>query len=234
MAIVTGIDGCKAGWICVAKNLDTGQITSEVFSNARLVIQQQTQPAVIAVDIPIGLTDSGARQCDIEARRLLGPRRSSVFPAPIRPVLQTSTRKQADTIRREIEGKGISAQAFAIFNKILEFDTILSEQPLLQDRVKEVHPEVCFWAWNNQRPMAYKKKSKEGKAERRNLIIEYFGTEVLQVIRTKYLAKHVGDDDIHDAFAALWTAERIFNGKAKVIPDPSPCDAMGLHMDMCY
>ena len=82
--------------------------------------------------------------------------------------------------------------------------------------------------------MAYKKKCKEGKAERRNLIVEYFGNKVAQETRTKYLAKHVSDDDIHDAFAALWTAERIFEGKAGVIPDPSPCDAMGLHLEMWY
>jgi predicted RNase H-like nuclease len=216
------------------QNLDTGQITSGLFSNAQLLVQRQIQPDVIAVDIPIGLTDSGSRQCDIETRRILGARRSSVFPAPIRPVLQASTREQADAIRRRIERKGVSAQAFAIFEKILEFDTMLSEQPHLQDRIKEIHPEVCFWAWNNQRPMSYNKKSREGKAERRNLIVEYFGTEVVQETRAKYLAKHISDDDIHDAFAALWTAERIFDGKAGVIPDPSPRDAMRLHMEMWY
>jgi predicted RNase H-like nuclease len=40
------------------------------------------------IDIPIGLTASGPRSCDLEARRLLGPRRSSVFPAPAREVLR--------------------------------------------------------------------------------------------------------------------------------------------------
>jgi predicted RNase H-like nuclease len=33
---------------------------------------------------------------------------------------------------------------------------------------------------------------------------------------------------------ALWTAERIYEGKAEIIPDPSPQDAMGLHMEMWY
>ncbi|MEW6348758.1 MAG: DUF429 domain-containing protein [Thermodesulfobacteriota bacterium] len=37
------------------------------------------------VDIPIGLRDHGPeRSCDLEARRLLGIRRSSVFPVPCR------------------------------------------------------------------------------------------------------------------------------------------------------
>ena len=36
---------------------------------------------VTAIDIPIGLTSARARRCDIEARRLLGPRKSSAAPA---------------------------------------------------------------------------------------------------------------------------------------------------------
>src|SRR5258708_162894 len=36
---------------------------------------------VIAIDIPIGLTDHGPRRCDLDARRHLGPKRgTSVFP----------------------------------------------------------------------------------------------------------------------------------------------------------
>lgn len=234
MAIVTGVDGCKAGWLCVSKDFDTGLITSVVFGSAQELIQQEPHPVVTTVDIPIGLSEKGPRQCDIEARKLLGPRRSSVFPAPIRPVLQARTRQEADRIRREIEGKGVSAQSFAIFKKVLEFDKILSTRPNLQERVKEIHPEVCFWAWNDKQPMSYNKKSDDGREERHNLVVKHFGVEVVEEIRIKYPLKYVSHDDIYDAFAALWTAERIYNGKAGLIPDPSPCDAMGLHMEMWY
>jgi len=234
MAIVAGVDGCKAGWLCVAKDLDTGLITSAVFSNAQILLQQKPEPLIIAVDIPIGLTEVGPRQCDIAARKLLGPRASSVFPAPIRPALQSKTRQHADEICRNIEGKGVSAQSFAIFKKVLEFDTILSTKPHLQDRVKEIHPEVCFWAWSNKRAMLYNKKSIGGRAERHELVVKHFGVEAVEETRAKYLVKCVSHDDIHDAFAALWTAERIFKGRAGVIPDPSPCDAMGLHLEMWY
>lgn len=234
MAIVVGVDGCKTGWIQVANDFDTGLITSQVFSNAQELLQQEPQPIVTTVDIPIGLTEAGSRQCDIEARKLLGPRRSSVFPAPIRPVLQACTRQGADRIWREIEDKGVSAQSFAIFKKVLEFDKILSAQPNLQDRIKEIHPEVCFWAWNDKHPMSYNKKSDDGRAERHNLVVKHFGVNVIEEIRIKYPVKSVSHDDIYDAFAALWTAERIYEGKAGLIPDPSPCDTMGLHMEMWY
>jgi predicted RNase H-like nuclease len=234
MAIVAGVDGCKTGWLCVAKDLDTGLITSEVFSNAQLLLQHKLEPSVTAIDIPIGLTEAGQRQCDIEARQLLGLRRSSVFPAPIRPALQSKTRQHADEIRRKIEGKGVSAQSFAIFKKVLEFDKILLTRPHLQDRVKEIHPEVCFWAWNNKRAMSYNKKSSGGRAERHELVVKHFGIEAVEETRAKYLVKCVSHDDIYDAFAALWTAGRILEDKAGVIPDPSPCDVMGLHMEMWY
>jgi predicted RNase H-like nuclease len=189
---------------------------------------------IIAVDIPIGLMEVGPRQCDLVARKLLGPRASSVFPAPIRSILQSKTRQEADEIRREIEGKGVSAQSFAIFSKVLEFDEILSIQPRLQNRVKEIHPEICFWAWNNKHAMSQGKKSIGGRAERHGLAVKHFGTEAIEETRAKYRVKYVSHDDIYDAFAALWTAGRILETKAGVIPDPSPCDAMGLHMEMWF
>jgi len=44
----------------------------------------------VAVDMPIGLRAAGPRPCDAEARRLLGPRRSSVLPTPARVVLDAA------------------------------------------------------------------------------------------------------------------------------------------------
>ena len=235
MLIIAGVDGCKTGWLCIVKDFDSGLITSTGFSNARLLLQQEPEPSIIAVDIPIGLTEAGPRQCDIEARKLLGfPRRSSVFPAPIRPALKSRTREQADSIRRAVEGLGVSAQSFGIYNKVSEFDEILSLQSHLQERVKEVHPEVCFWAWNDKQAMLYSKKSANGRTERHNLVVKHFGAKIIEDTRAKYPVKSVSHDDIYDAFAALWTAERIFNGKAGVIPNLPPHDAMGLRMEIWY
>ena len=235
MSVVVGVDGCKTGWLCIAKDFDTGLITSAVYNKAQSLLQQEPEPSIIAVDIPIGLTEAGPRQCDIEARKLLGfPRQSSVFPAPIRPALKARTRKEADEIRRAVEGLGVPAQSFGIYNKVFEFDGILTLQPHLQERVKEVHPEVCFWACNDKQAMLYSKKSANGRAERNKLVANQFGAKVVEETRAKYPVKCVSHDDIYDAFAALWTAERIFNGKARVIPDPPPHDAVGLRMEIWY
>jgi predicted RNase H-like nuclease len=234
MAVVAGVDGCKGGWFCVAKDAGADSIGFGIYNDAKDLLYQQPEPTIITIDIPIGLTEAGPRTCDIEARKLLGPRRSSVFPAPIRPALQGNTRKEADSISRKVDGRGVPAQAFAIYSKIREIDNILSAKPQLQERIKEVHPEVCFWALNDKKAMPNTKKSKEGKEQRRNLISKVFGTEIIDKIRTEYRRNTVSTDDIHDALVALWTAERILKGKGGRIPNPSPLDKCGLHMEMWY
>jgi predicted RNase H-like nuclease len=44
----------------------------------------------------------------------------------------------------------------------------------------------------------------------------------------------VGNDDILDAFAALWTAERIFHGQARTLPDTPSQDAVSLRLEIVY
>jgi predicted RNase H-like nuclease len=44
----------------------------------------------------------------------------------------------------------------------------------------------------------------------------------------------VARDDIIDALAALWTAERIARGEARMLPPQPPVDEMGLRMEMVY
>lgn len=234
MQIVAGVDGCKKGWLCVTKNLYTGEINSAVYTDAKSLFHQQPEPLIIAIDIPIGLTEAGSRICDIEARKLIGPRRSSVFPAPVRQALKANTRQEADFIGRQADGRGVSSQSFAIYNKIRDVDKILSAKPQLQERIKEIHPEVCFWAWNLKQHMSSAKKTQEGQAQRRELIEKVFEGDSADDIQAKYLKKNVATDDINDAFAALWTVERIFKGKAEVIPNLPPRDEMGLSMEMWY
>jgi predicted RNase H-like nuclease len=40
--------------------------------------------------------------------------------------------------------------------------------------------------------------------------------------------------DINDAFAVLWTAERIFRIKAEVLPAEADFDSVGLRMGILY
>jgi predicted RNase H-like nuclease len=109
MTILAGVDDCSFGWLCITKDLENGTLNSMISKSTAELFAQALSPTVFAIDIPIGLTDSGPRQCDIQARRLLGARRgTSVFPAPIRPVLHVASRIEADKIHRSIDGRGVN------------------------------------------------------------------------------------------------------------------------------
>src|SRR2546423_1476014 len=94
----------------------------------------------IALYIPIGIPAEGARPADTEARRFVGPRSSSVFTTPIRPVLQAPTYAEARRVATELTGRSVSAQTYGIARRILEVDEYAQQDK----RVIEVHPEVSF------------------------------------------------------------------------------------------
>src|SRR6185436_7191474 len=115
---LVGVDGCKEGWVCVFGLPDATPAVC-VLPTAASVLARFPSPAIIAVDIPIGLTDADRRNCDVEARlRLRAPRSSSVFPAPIRSILHCSSHREASELHRTIDGRGFGAQAWGILPKI--------------------------------------------------------------------------------------------------------------------
>jgi predicted RNase H-like nuclease len=235
MAIVAGVDGCRGGWICITKDVSTGLLRSARYPDATALIAQQPRSAILAVDMPIGLVPGCWRACDLEARNLLGPkRRNSVFSAPIRSALDAKSQDEASEITQKTDGRRVSAQSFSIYRKVRDLDAVLSADVSFQSWVVEVHPEVCFWAWNGGKAMDHKKTRGPGRAERRRLVDAHYGPDAFDRVRSRYLVKDVGHDDINDAFAALWTAERILAGTARVIPSQPPVDSKGLRMEMWY
>ena len=235
MLMIAGVDGCKGGWICITRDLVRGDISSESFPSFGSLLECIPAPVVLAVDMPIGLPDVGSRQCDVLARKVLGrPRSSSVFPAPIRPALQASSREEADGISRSVDGRGVGAQAWGLYPKVRQVDGVLQASPLARRFTFEVHPEVSFMEWNEGAAIAEPKVSAEGMAVRTRLVEAHFGQEARGAVRAKYRYGQVADDDILDAFAALWTAERIRSGRAKVIPDPPDIDSIGVEMGIWY
>jgi predicted RNase H-like nuclease len=190
-----------------------------------------TRLRVVAVDVPIGLLERGARDCDVEARRLLGVRKSSVFPAPIRPILSARSHDEASRIRHRIEGRRISIQTWAIVPKIVEVDCVLRADTARSDIVREVHPEVSFFFLNGKQPMTLAKKKADGRAERLSVLWQWCGAAITHALaeRDRLGCK---PDDILDAFVALWTAERISSGAAISVPAKPPLDAYGLRMEM--
>jgi len=99
-----------------------------------------------------------------------------------------------------------------------------------------VHPEVSFWHWNGGVPFVASKKSREGHAQRRALVEQRYGRGIAARARaeTEPRVTWLADDDILDALAALYTAERIARGEHATLPEPAPRDAAGLPMRIVY
>jgi len=217
MPKIAGVDGCPSGWIAVVEQTETHNITAHVFLTFS-DLTNALDAAVIAIDIPIGLTDHGPRQCDLDARSHLGPKRgTSVFPAPIRSALSASTYSEANVASMAAQKKGIPQQAWAIYPKIRQVDEALQADATLRGRVFEVHPELTFSTWSGA-PIIPPKRRREGHAIRRALIASHFGPMVFESVRNQIKREHASNDDIADAFAALWTAQRIVKGISRTMP----------------
>ena len=230
MAIHCGLDGCSIGWVAVYRDDTTSRVWWQVLPDFSALLGWLPTLNLVAIDIPIGLPDAGPRRCDLEARRLLGPRRSSVFPAPIRPVVESRTYTEANEAGRRAHGKGLSKQAWAIVPKIREVDAALRGDACLRDNVKEVHPELCFTVMNAGHPMAHAKRTDAGQAERVHLLCRHFGSAVEEALSAR--PSGCQPDDLLDAFAALWTAERVASGAARRVPEVEERDRYGLAMEM--
>jgi len=232
MATVAGIDGCRAGWLCLTKDLVTGEIHSCILERISELLTLKPRPRIVAIDVPIGLKDSGPRACDLQARALLKfPRSCSVFPAPIRPVLTAKSYVETCQLGLKADGRKLNRQTWAIMPKIVEVDACLSAHLTLQRWIREVHPEVCFCAWNDNIAMVHRKKSSDGRAEREVLVEPRYGKEY-QAVQPSLPRGQYSNDDLLDAFAALWTAARVAAESATVLPANPPLDSHGLRMEI--
>jgi predicted RNase H-like nuclease len=228
---IVGVDGCRTGWLCISLSAEDQSPQASVVPDFASLLERFSAANCIAVDIPIGLPDTGARACDVEARERIRPRSSSVFPAPIRGILRARSYEEANQKSREISGKGFTKQAFAILPKIAEVDAALRGDAELRNIVFEVHPELCFRTWAGK-PVMHPKKSHEG-AQLRAALIEQVWPGAID--RCSHDLAKVGgwqNDDLIDAFAALWTARRILAGTAIHVPAVPEVDAVGLQMRM--
>ena len=248
-----GVDGCPDGWVAVGLgNGDKPEI--KVCGKFGDLLTHFGDACVILVDMPIGLQDGierGGRACDMAARKALNTegikRGSSVFSAPSRQYLCEAARNSwwsnddyncANGWSWCEQGVGISRQAFSITRKIVEVDEIMSSRDKnASPKVREVHPEVCFWALNGEKPMSNGKKDKAGFEERHQIVSVFVPNVdgVLKKVRDNFAVTQVANDDVLDALAAAITAQiGCQRGEFKTLPENPPTDSKGLPMEMVY
>ena len=116
---VTGVDGCRTGWVGVDCD-DDGLIAVRVAPTLSDLLRGIREQHVVGIDMPLGLLDTGWRTADREARALLGPRRSSIFAIPPAPVWLAPAYADANQMCRQLTGNGFSIQAWGLRRKLLE------------------------------------------------------------------------------------------------------------------
>lgn len=234
MTLVLGVDGCPGGWCCVP--IRTGAADPEVLPSTVLGCFGEVLafPAeIICADIPIGLRcGERRRECDAEARSMLGAKWSSVFDPPCRHALHRYDHRSASLANKGCTTRGLSIQAFGIMPKIREVDAVI--YPHLQDRVKEIHPELCFAAINGGVPMASKKSRVAGRMERWETLRPYFRRLPAEPPKPSDFVDRCQPDDYIDALVAAWTAVCILRRKACRIPKNPEVDDPDLRMEMWY
>lgn len=211
--VVAGLDVWKRGWVGVF--LSDGRVDRvETFSSLRDFMSdpKANSLACVGLDIPVGLPLSPPRRADALARAEIGPRRSSVFNALPLDVIEERTYASALSISRTKYGQGISRQSYALRERILEAQEFADD-----DRVVEVHPEVSFAAISTQH-LQHAKKTWNGQVLRRGLLVGQ-GIELPEMLVG--LAGSVPVDDVLDAAAVAWSANRVATGNARTLPsDP--------------
>jgi predicted RNase H-like nuclease len=234
---LAGVDGCGGGWIAafVRPSGDEGAVV--VFPRFADVLAAAQAPAIVAVDIPIGLpeqTGHGGREAENAVRPLLGGRQSSVFSVPARAAIEAAN--YADACRAALATsdppRKVSKQLFNIAPRIREVDGVLRADQAAAARVYEVHPELAFWRLNGEQALNEPKKVKSrpcapGLALRRQLLqAAGLPGELIAAPPPKGAAA----DDLLDALACAAVARRIHAGLARPFPDPPPRDSHGLSM----
>lgn len=217
-----GVDACKAGWVGIA--LSEGAVSAHAAAGIGDLVEDASSGgplSIIAIDIPIGLPDTGRRQADLLVRKAVGPRWASVFMTPVRPALEAADYASATAVNLGLAGEGISRQAYALRAKILQVDQWIRQT---RHRVVEIHPEASF-AQLAGAPLQSPKSTWSGIARRRQLLAE------AGIVLSEDLGpagEKAAVDDVLDAAVAAWTAVRVIRDQARSQPDPPELFSDGL------
>lgn len=231
---VAGADGYRKGWVVV-----TAGVIGEALVDLRVERADDLADTVaagrtgalrsLAIDMPIGLLDEHPRTADVEARALLGPRRSSVFPTPLRVTLDAPDYDTARTRSIDACGKALSKQAWNLLPKIRELDELITADD--QPAIAEAHPECAFVRLQGDIPLDHAKSTDAGAALRIGLLRasrRFVPTELHAALTSKVAPV----TDIVDALALVITARHMANWTEERLGDQT--DVRGRRAEIVY
>ncbi|MGJ5181379.1 DUF429 domain-containing protein [Bradyrhizobium oligotrophicum] len=214
---ILGLDGFRNGWVAVSIAGDRRSISFPADISTALAAPFTRA----AIDIPIGMTDDGARDCDELAREKLAPHRSRVFTGARRWLWENYTDPDAANAEAKRRGqKGASRQLWHLGRKIMEVDAYVRAH---RDRdIREAHPELVFLRLNGA-PLP-SKKTKEGAALRRELLVAAGFVEIDDWATRARRGTGAKLDDVLDACAVALAARDCAGCLPDGEPPPDPHD----------
>ena len=212
MSTVLGIDACRGGWVGIALR-DGRYAGAHVAERLVDLVASTPDAAAIGVDMPLGLVDAGTRGTDAAAKRLLGRRRSTVFEIAPRACWDAATHAEATARSVALMGKDMSIQSWGLRAKLLEANALYDADVL---PLWEVHPELSFVGIGLRAEDGSKKTWRGQRARLR--VLAAAGIEVPEGLGPD--VARVPADDVLDAAAVAWSADRVARGVAQCMPDP--------------
>jgi predicted RNase H-like nuclease len=214
--LVAGVVPCSGGWLVVGAKVLGVTIAPELprlMPSFLEVLDDRPAFTVLGLYAPVGRLDQmvpGGRGCEREARALLGaPRSAAIRSAPSRT-----------------PGEG-PAMPRGLAARYEEVDRDMA--PYRQRTVFEVHPELAFYQLNEDRSLQHRKRSTEGRLERRSLLesriagVDRVLDAAVAGVRRTHLA---------DAAACMWSARRILGRAMARLPLDPEWDSRGLRMEL--
>jgi predicted RNase H-like nuclease len=221
-----GLDGYSKGWVAV-RLYEDGEEGIEFVDDIKDCLGGAFTRAMI--DIPIGLPESGYRQCDLEGRELLKGNRSRLFTGARRPLLSYEKREAANAWGKATDGKGVSCQLFCLLPKIRQIDELMTTKS--QKRIQETHPELIFQRLNNG-SLLPSKKSRDGIQTRRAILLNR-GFSSIDVWLETRIGTGAKPDDVLDACACALAAKEATEEHRLPKKQTEP-DAKGLRMEIWF
>ena len=225
-----GIDGCKDGWVVVSCPTSSfAEAKAQHYKELVQLLENFSKNSVVIVDIPIGLELSiPNRACDVEARKFLGSRSSTIFSPPCLDAISCASYNEAKAVNLSNTGKSISKQSWFLSKKIVEAKKFSENQ----FNLKEGHPECSFTEFLGK-PLFDTKKSTRGLFQRVQ-ILEKIGFKLPFLAEMLPEKTAVGADDLLDAAILCWTASRFYNGESKKFPTTGPVSEKNYHDKFIY
>ena len=220
-----GLDGFSEGWVAVC--LDGDEQTISFHADVTEALSGKFDRA--GIDIPIGMTEDGARACDLLARERLRPHASRVFTGARRWLWEEFS--DPDQANREALRRGqtrVSRQLWHLGRKIMEVDAFVRAHRSRD--IREVHPEFVFLRLNGGKPLA-PKTSEEGDSLRRKLLKRQEIRDIDRWLNETRIGSGAKRDDVLDACAVAIAARDPASSVPEKAANP---DTYGLPMQIWY